>query len=272
MKSTKTLLYIMLLSFCLYSCNRHYPHTMQIVDPLANIQPDSTLALLDQLEESTNQEPESTRIYSHTIDSLIMTVLHYYEDKQDKKYIAIFIFTIIMMATLFFVYKQSQAYIEDNKRYIDQLGKELQAVKESNNQLKQDLLCLQKVALEKDSEQIEVRQKMEDKAVKALKKSVIYKKFQEAHDKMNEEEWKEFTGAINATYSQFTHRLKDLYPMTEVELRICLLDKIGLAPTQMAQVIVKSKQAITSIRKRLYKKIFKRNGTPDEWDNFIREF
>ncbi len=260
---------------------------------------DSCSIYLDSMESTKQTES------IHKINALYNYQLREEENHQlqaqtqrQKKYISIFIFTTIIMATFFFAYrqirkrkeenklaqlnklrkiqedkyKQSQVYLEENKKHIEQLSKELQETKESKSQLKQDLLSAQMFAIEKSNEQIEAQQRMEDKAIKALKETVIYKKFQEAHDKMKETEWEEFTDAINEAYPQFTQRLKELYPMTEVELQICLLGKIGLPPSQIAQAIVKSKQAVTSIRKRLYKKVFKKDGTPDEWDNFIRNF
>ena len=91
-----------LLLLCLYACNnKPYPHTMQVADKLVYSNPDSACLLLEQLRDSITTEPKATQIYyqllnikardkayiTHTSDSLILEVLHYYEDKKDKTHL-----------------------------------------------------------------------------------------------------------------------------------------------------------------------------------------
>lgn len=169
-------------------------------------------------------------------------------------------------------YRQSQEFIEENKKRIAELEKELQASKIVQNQPQQELLHARKQSLEKDNEQVEAYRRLEAEAVKALETSDIFRKCHEVDGNLSAEDWQTLTAAIDFTYSQFTHRLKDLYPVSEVELQVCLLLKIGISSTRIAQLVLRSKQAVTSIRKRLYKKVFGQEGTPDEWDKFIRNY
>lgn len=169
-------------------------------------------------------------------------------------------------------YRQSQEFIEENKKRIAELEKELQEVRTTSDISRQELLHAQKLSLEKDNEQVEAQQKMEQEAVKAFQTSAIYIKFHETDDKILEEDWSELISAIDNTYRNFTQRLKDLYPMNEVELQVCLLLKIDMPFKRIALLVLRSKQAVTSIRKRLYKKVFGREGAPDDWDRFIRNF
>lgn len=169
-------------------------------------------------------------------------------------------------------YRQSQEFIEENKKRIAELEKELQASKIVQNQPQQELLHARKQSLEKDNEQVEAYRRLEAEAVKALETSDIFRKCHEVDGNLSAEDWQTLTAAIDSTYSQFTHRLKDLYPVSDVELQVCLLLKIGISSTRIAQLVLRSKQAVTSIRKRLYKKVFGQEGTPDDWDRFIRNF
>ena len=169
-------------------------------------------------------------------------------------------------------YRQSQEFIEENKKRIAELEKELQEVRTTSDISRQELLHAQKLSLEKDNEQVEAQQKMEQEAVKAFQTSAIYIKFHETDDKILEEDWSGLISAIDNTYRNFTQRLKDLYPMNEVEIQVCLLLKIDMPFKRIALLVLRSKQAVTSIRKRLYKKVFGREGTPDDWDRFIRNF
>lgn len=218
--------------------------------------------------------------------------------QHQKVYITISIVTIIMMVTSFFAYrqthkrkeenkiaqlnklkkiqdekyKQSQAYIEENRKYIEQLTQKLQEAQKFKSQLEQELLIAQKCAIEKSNELIEAQQKLAERAVRVLKFSEIYNKFHDSHSKLSTEDWNTLIYSIDETYSQFTQRLKEIYPIKEIELQICLLIKIEIPLGQISQIIVRSKQAVTSIRNRLYKKFFKEEGSPEEWDKFIREF
>ena len=101
MKSIKWLSTI-ILSFIVYSCgNKPYPQTVLTVDSIINTYPDSALTLLEQVKSNIGSEPPSTQIYyqlltikakdkayiPHTSDSLIKSVVKYYEDKKDNSHL-----------------------------------------------------------------------------------------------------------------------------------------------------------------------------------------
>ena len=168
-------------------------------------------------------------------------------------------------------YNQSLACIEENRRQIKKLEQSLQSAESIKSSLNQDLLNLQKKLIEKSNEQIIAKQEFREQGISILKKSPIYHKFLEAEQgiKIKKEDWQELTHSINEAYTDFTLRLLDLYPMKTIEMQVCLLIKIGVPPTQIAYITSHTKQAITSIRKRLYKKAFNMDGSPEDWDIFI---
>lgn len=108
----------------------------------------------------------------------------------------------------------------------------------------------------------------------ALKESDIYKKFHLANgdSKLKEEDWNTLSEMIDKIYSRFTARLYTLHPFNEKEIRICLLIKIDLKPSQIAPLIPCAKQTLTSIRKKMYERTHNQPGSPELWDEFIREF
>lgn len=181
-------------------------------------------------------------------------------------------------------YKLSLAQIEKNQKDIEALELSLREAEAMHDQLLQDYLNAQKKLIEKNSEQIEAKQKVQDQAEVKLKQSDIYRKFhsvQKEEEEEKEEEkkirisnsdWQELNKAIDEAYNQFSQRLQELYPVTDIELKVCLLLKIGLSPLQIAIITIRSKQAISSIRKRLYKKLFNDDGNTDQLDSFIRNF
>lgn len=171
-------------------------------------------------------------------------------------------------------YKLSLAHIEKNKEQIKQLEVALLEAETAKDQLRHEILTTQKEFIEKTNAQIEAKQKVQQQSEKTLASSDIYKKFYQIAEgelKIENADWQELTLAIDRTYNQFSERLNQLYPIKERELQVCLLLKINMTPTQISAIILRSKQAITSIRKRLYTKAFNKEGTPEQWDNFIRE-
>lgn len=181
-------------------------------------------------------------------------------------------------------YKLSLAQIEKNQKDIEALELSLREAEAMHDQLLQDYLNAQKKLIEKNSEQIEAKHIVQDQAEVKLKQSDIYRKFhsvqkegeeekeEEKKIKINSSDWQELNKAIDETYTQFSQRLQELYPVTDIELKVCLLLKIGLSPQQIAIITIRSKQAISSTRKRLYKKLFNDDGNTEQLDSFIRNF
>lgn len=181
-------------------------------------------------------------------------------------------------------YKLSLAQIEKNQKDIEALELSLREAEAMHDQLLQDYLNAQKKLIEKNSEQIEAKQKVQDQAEVKLKQSDIYRKFhsiqkegeeekeEEKKIKISSSDWQELNKAIDEAYNQFSQRLQELYPITDIELKVCLLLKIGLSPQQIAIITIRSKQAISSTRKRLYKKLFNDDGNTEQLDSFIRNF
>lgn len=173
-------------------------------------------------------------------------------------------------------YAQSNTYLEKNKEQIKVLELSLHKAEIEKDQLRQDLLKAQKSLIEKTNEQITATQRVQKQSELALKHSDIYKKFhfavQESDEKIGNDDWKELMCAVDEAYNQFTTRLLELYPMKTIEIQVCVLIKIGLSPAQIAFITIRSRQAISSIRKRLYSKVMGKDGTPEQWDNFISTF
>ena len=173
-------------------------------------------------------------------------------------------------------YAQSNTYLEKNKEQIKVLELSLHKAEIEKDQLRQDLLKAQNSLIEKTNEQITATQRVQKQSELALKHSDIYKKFhfavQGSDEKIGNDDWKELMCAVDEAYNQFTTRLLELYPMKTIEIQVCVLIKIGLSPAQIAFITIRSRQAISSIRKRLYSKVMGKDGTPEQWDNFINTF
>jgi IS30 family transposase len=55
-------------------------------------------------------------------------------------------------------------------------------------------------------------------------------------------------------------------------MQVCQLLKLEFTNQQIATILCKTQQAITNLRKRLYQKMFEKEGTADELSQFLRLF
>ena len=90
--------------------------------------------------------------------------------------------------------------------------------------------------------------------------------------KIKEEEWEQLAELIDKTYDSFTCRLLNLADLSETEMRVCYLIKIGVASAHIALLMFKTKGAVTMMRQRMYQKITKQKGTATQLNLFIQEF
>ena len=91
----------------------------------------------------------------------------------------------------------------------------------------------------------------------------------EQGENIRPEEWKQLEQRLKSIYPRFSSSLYGLYNLSPTEYQVCILTKIRTTPKEIADVLCKDKSTISSIRKRLYKKVFGKDGSGKEWDEFI---
>lgn len=108
-----------------------------------------------------------------------------------------------------------------------------------------------------------------------LHKASIYKYVKQNAGKkefrLTENQWEALGGAIDQAYDGFTDRIMEQSAVSELEMHVCYLTKIEISPTSMAELLCKSKSAITMLRSRLYRKLSGREGTAQQFDHWIME-
>ncbi|WP_455668401.1 tetratricopeptide repeat protein [Phocaeicola sp.] len=170
-------------------------------------------------------------------------------------------------------YAQSLEHIEDNKKKIYKLEQQLHEAAE-NDILNKQIIQSQKEQLEHINSQVFAVRNEQDLLEKTFKQSPIYLLFHKIGNdetiKITEKEWATLQQEIDKTYQNFTDRLYALYPqLSLLELRICYLIKISMPVRDIAQLLNRSKSAISIGRTRLYKKIHGTEGTVEMMDQFI---
>ena len=87
---------------------------------------------------------------------------------------------------------------------------------------------------------------------------------------MSDSDWDSLEQTILAAYPSFRQRLYDLCRLSPHDYHVCLLLKIGIKPSDIARLTIRSDGAISSTRRRLFQRAFGRKGTPAEWDEVIK--
>ena len=181
-------------------------------------------------------------------------------------------------------YFSSQEYIAKNQKRIEELTEKIKNTENKKNELEKNLEENEKELLVLINKQIEAKQKIQTLSEAALKDSQIYKDFYHVagmpnskdisdKPKITQKDWDELIAALDKTYNNFTWRLQKLYPkISEQEIRICVLLKISINPQYIANLLSRSRQAIDSSRKKLYKSTHNQDGTAKMWDEFIKAF
>ncbi len=88
-------------------------------------------------------------------------------------------------------------------------------------------------------------------------------------ERLGNDDWREMVTQLRRVYPSFYSRLIELIQLSDVELKVCLLIKLRIAAKDIAAVLYRSPSGISSIRTRLYQKVFGKKGSVADWDEFI---
>jgi tetratricopeptide (TPR) repeat protein len=170
------------------------------------------------------------------------------------------------------LYEKSQERIKENMLQIASLTDKL---KENETRLDQT----EKVLVEKQMELLKyvnlyIELTNENKRLQSEKlvSSPIYTHLKNARPKelLNEERWNAFKQMTDQIHGCLETKLREYYPkISEIELTVCYLTYANFSVTEIANLIGRTKSAITKCRKRLYEKIHGSAGSSEDLDQFI---
>lgn len=82
-------------------------------------------------------------------------------------------------------------------------------------------------------------------------------------------DWQLIEERLYESFPNFKDELCSHINLSETELRICMLIKMEVSPSNMAKLLALSNSSVTQIRLRLQHKVFNGQGTAKDWDNFV---
>lgn len=89
-------------------------------------------------------------------------------------------------------------------------------------------------------------------------------------DTLRKSDWEDISAQLKEAFPKFESRLSSLCKMSDVEMQVCMLLKMRFTPSEIATVIIKDVSSISSIRSRLYQKVFGKKGGAKDWDEFLK--
>lgn len=217
-----------------------------------------------------------------------------FEKKADQRTIEIFqiisFFIIVFIISFYFFkkdqrkknllldlqtqqYKISQQYIEDNKKQISKLEQDLYSEKEEISEVQKQLYEARKLMLEMENRQVIMKQGTMHILEEDFQTSSLYLKAHGDQTQFSQSEWAELRELIDATYSDFTTRLRKVYPrISNEELHICYLSKMGIPVKKIAAIMNITSSGVSQCRRRLYKKLTNEPENAEKFDIFITNF
>lgn len=173
-------------------------------------------------------------------------------------------------------YLQSEAHVAQKAEHIKMLEKELSEKTEQNSSLEKELeetkkyiVDFQHVTDTANALKYADEQLLSNSHVCQAIRHVLNDRTSDTRN-LKEEEWGQLDKEVHVFYPEFKSSLVRLCKISEIEYRLCLLLKINIGLADIATLLNRSKEAVYSSRRRLYKKAFQTDGGADQWDAFVR--
>ena len=176
------------------------------------------------------------------------------------------------------MHRHSEAYLQETTARLKHLTDEIAQARQENDSLRERLLVITCEQEKQRMEEVKASHTRQEQMLEAFRQTPLYSSLKALASSdscgiVTEEQWKEIEKFLNDYSDDFVRRLLSLYPRMKVaDLRLCLLLKLEFPNVQISNLFHRTQQATTNARKRLYRKLFNREGTADELTDFIQAF
>lgn len=87
-----------------------------------------------------------------------------------------------------------------------------------------------------------------------------------------ESDWDDLIDIVDKEFLGFSCRLQNIQPLSTFELKVCVLLKLGISSKDISNLTYHDLSSVSTTRRRLFIKFFKKKGSAKQWDEFIRKF
>ncbi len=171
--------------------------------------------------------------------------------------------------------RNSEAFMTATKQRIDELNRQIEDARQRNDELQERLLQMEKEQQEQELEQVRRQQSRQEQLTTAFRSSPLYQALEPLANgttfgMVTPEQWQEIAQLLDDHADHFTRRLYEYCPTLKAsDLQLCYLLRLGFNNVQISNLCSRTQQASTNARKRLFKKIFNREGAADDLNRFI---
>nr|MCR5197980.1 hypothetical protein [Prevotella sp.] len=152
---------------------------------------------------------------------------------------------------------------------------QLDEARRQDDAARAERLQMEAEVLATENENIEARQRRKEALLKELMQTALYQRLkgpaQEGDHHMSEADWQELSTRLDDIY-ELGPRLRGLARLSETELRICYLLKLDVPTTDIADILCRSKSAVSMAKQRMVMKLTGRRGKADMLDELIVGF
>lgn len=170
------------------------------------------------------------------------------------------------------LYRQSEEYIQQNRKKIEALEQELKITSSENQMLvkrieeqRSDLMLANEAAIRK--------KEINESAKARITATDIYKTIQDHIKKekvISAKEWNALEEVFNQKIVDFKDNLYSYHNISQHEYHICMLIRLDFSPKELSILLGCTTSAISKARKRLHEKFFSDQGTAKDFDCFIK--
>jgi hypothetical protein len=171
--------------------------------------------------------------------------------------------------------RQSSLQQEENRRQLNALQQQLDEARRQDDAARVERLQMEAEVLATENENIEARQRRKEALLKELMQTALYQRLKapakEGDHHMSEADWQELSTRLDEI-DELGPRLLGLARLAETELRICYLLKLDVPTTDIADILCRSKSAVSMAKQRMVMKLTGRRGKADMLDELIIGF
>lgn len=159
-----------------------------------------------------------------------------------------------------------------DKEELEAMRKRLNNSSHAMTDMQQELLQATEKLVAKEDEVRTLRKRQQELKLTELQRSDCYVKFHDGEYTPLLKDFIDLQQVVDDTYDNFTSKLKELIPaIREEELWVCCMIKVGITLTRICKVLSCMPNYLSMMRKRLYAKVFHKEGSAADFDAFIKD-
>lgn len=166
---------------------------------------------------------------------------------------------------------ENKNIIAKSRQEIENLRDNLSSANKKNEEM-QLFLNRQKELIEYLNNEISRHNSEKDELHQRLYASDIYRETREMLlecKPLKSRQWKLMEAEFSAQAAGFVEKLRASFKLSEQEIHICMLAKMGMTVTESGILIGRTTGAVSLAKKRMYKKMFNKEGNGKELEEYI---